>query len=274
VEGGLTLTTAAAPKGDIVVAETGSIEFTGAAVPEGDVTVNGALTVSSTGALTIAAGKELAIAGTAKLTDTGSVKLKTSTATTGGAKLTGAGTLTAGDAVITGGSGGWTADLSSAGTAADVTIANVAAGRSGITGGTNVVLTGGTGAVITQKAGTANNVLTLTTVTLDLSTAGSLVLKGATSDPAKVTLTGTAAIIKAGTDVSGTTTLKKIQTIGEKAVEDLTVGTANAGEVAIKVSNAGEKLGTLQGGHTTGPSIIAKTADVTFTKEVVVGGTS
>ncbi|MDR1230100.1 MAG: hypothetical protein LBK61_01725 [Spirochaetaceae bacterium] len=207
--------------------------FTGAAAPTGDVTVEGTgnLTVSGSGSLTIAEGKTLSNAGTVALTDTASLVLTTASAVasaaTDGAKITGAGTLTAQDLEIT---GEWQAILTSNDATEFVTIASTAdAGKSTITGSTTTgkaELAGGASGRITQKAGTASNALTLTTVTIDVSTDGEVNLVGADSNGAELVLTA-AAIIKGSGSGSALTTgdITHIGTVAVNAGANITIGT-------------------------------------------------
>jgi hypothetical protein len=252
-------TFAATTVGDIVVA--GDATFGAAAVPGGNVTVSGTLSIGTSGSLTVAAGKTLANAGTVALTGTGSVVLATAGATTGGAKLTGVGKLTAQDLEIVGGDG-WTANLTTGNTAAQVTIASTAtAGQSSITGGTSTALIGGTDATITQKAGTASNSLTLTTVTVDVSTAGSLVLKGAASNGAKVSLTASTAIIKGG-ETSGAALTGTLASLGGSATA--TVDTLNTNTI-IKAKNS--LIESITGGTAAGVITAVGTTDVVLDKD-------
>jgi hypothetical protein len=173
-----------------------------------------------------------------------------------GAKLTGAGKLTAQDLEVVGGTGGWTA------TTANVTIASTAtAGQSSITGGSSAVLTGGTDATITQNAGTSGNSLTLTTVTVDVSTAGSLVLKGDATNGAKVAMGANTSIIKAGSDSTNTVT--------SPAITGLTIT-----DVVPKAESATGNdmaLGSLVGASNA--VLVAGTAaDVTISKDTKVSG--
>ena len=230
VPAGLALTTSDDLDTVTTLTVNGTAVFSGAAAPSGNVTVNGTVIVPTSGSLTIDTGKTLNIAqgGIVALMGTGSVVLTPAQATTGGAKITGAGKLTAQDTEISGGEGGWTANSSGTSGKPITTIASTATpGQATITGTDDTdkaVLTGGAGATITQKAGTTDNKLTLTTVTIDLSAAGNLTLKGDATNGASVVLVAATAIIK-GTGTAGAVTTNNITAIGSVTVTgNLTVG--------------------------------------------------
>jgi hypothetical protein len=227
-----------------------ALSTAGLAVTSGTLSVaTGAeLAVPTSLSLSVAAGAVLDIVGDVSLAGTGSVVLATAaTGQTGGAKITGTGKLTAQDAEIVGGTGGWLAVLASGSTAATVTIASTATnGQATITGSATshtASLKGGAGAAITQKSGTVSNSLTLTTVTVDLSADGSFTLKGATTNGAKVVLVAVTAIIKGAGD-TGAVTTANVTAIGDvDATSDLTIGTS----VAFTDDESGNAFETIKG---------------------------
>jgi hypothetical protein len=188
-----------------------------------------------------------------------------SNASTAGGKLIGAGKLVVGETEVVGGTGGWQVTGG-----ASVIFSATTAEASFILSSTGT-LAGGTGASITQKAGTVGNALTLMSVTLDLSTAGSLVLTSG-SNPAKVTLAETTGIIKTGTSTGGSSLSSSgFDLVGTKAITSLTIG-ISSGAVTANYEDTGKKLGSLAGGHTDGASVVPAGADnVTFVKDVVIG---
>jgi hypothetical protein len=254
-------TAAAAPSGNVTV--NGTAIFSGAAAPAENVTVNGTLTVSSTGSLTIDAGKTLANAGTVALTGTGSLVL-TSADSTGGAKITGAGKVTAGLTEIVGGTSGWQA----VGThSSDVTIASVSAVAASITAATGEVFTAqGAGATITQLPGASNALTIAANTEINLAgngtTAAGKITLVSGPDPAKLAFGATSSKVLAGagaggSGIGGVTTV----TIGGKAI-------VNGGLVAADYQNANSKLVQL-GGTTQGNF----TASVTPDQDVVIDST-
>jgi hypothetical protein len=260
---GANIGSAAITDDDLVIPADTYRYFTGKAAPSAKVTVNGMLGVSGTGSLTIAAGAELANAGTIALTETGSVVL-TGAASTGGAKLTGTGKLTAGKTEIVGGTSGWQA-VSSASTT--ITIASSATEDTAtITASANtVVLTAqGAGATITQLAGAGNALTIAAATTVDVSAAGSLILKGAASNGAKVTLAADTAIIK-GAGTTGSVTTANITKIGDVAIDNLTVGT----NTVFTDNGSGNAFFTITGGSGGAGSIEAK-ADLTLDKDTTL----
>jgi hypothetical protein len=140
-----------------------------------------------------------------------------------------------------------------------------------ITGGTNgativpttpaTTLTGGTGGAITQTAGTNNN-LTLTGVTVDLSTDGSIVLKAAASAQGQITLSNASTVIYCG---DGENEASSPLSIDE---QDITVG----GSLVITRGEAdGYELGSITGPGTLAASGTTPTDnDVTIAKELAV----
>jgi hypothetical protein len=254
----------------------GTLNLSGAVAPTaGDVTVgaNGAINVSGTSSLTIAADKTLANDGTVALTDTGSVKLlAAATQSDGGAKITGAGTLTAQYLEIKGGAGGWQALVDADGQAtSDVTIASTATdGQATITGlaATPVSLKGGADATITQKAGTTSNKLTLTTVTIDVSTAGSITLNGAATDGAKLEMVAATAIISgAGISTKTAKAEANVTQIGSIAADNYVLTdnvefTGDTGEAFKSIKGAGSAN-----------TLTAGTANITLDKNTAVVGT-
>jgi hypothetical protein len=166
---------------------------------------SGVITVTgSTKKLTIAAGKTLSNSGTVSLIDAGSLVLTSgATGSDDGAKMTGSGTVSAGETEIVGGAGGW--EAKHAGSSGGTVI--IKAGATGdsttptatITGGADVSLTAGAGATITQNAGTNNNLTIAVNTTIALGGSGGtelgkIVLKNDTSAEAetnngKLTLT-------------------------------------------------------------------------------------
>jgi hypothetical protein len=204
----------------------------GDAAPLGDVTVGagGTLNVPDSASLTIVAGKKLANAGTVALAGTGELVLTTAATQASadtGAKITGAGKLTAAALEIT---GEWQAIVTSADAEQSVTIAGVTGGQATITGTADssgkTELKGGAGGRITQKAGTTSNKLTLTTVTIDVSANGEVVLKGAGTNGASLVLVDATAIIKAeGTTGGSAVDHSKITSIGGVLIANITIAT-------------------------------------------------
>jgi hypothetical protein len=258
--------------GDIVI--NGAATFGAAAVPGGDVKVGatGTLTVPTGGSLTIDDGKTLANAGTVALTGTGSLVL-TSAVSTSGAKITGAGKVTAGKTEIVGGTSGWQA----VGTHSSyVTIASVDADTASIAGASGEVFTAqGAGATITQLAG-ANNALTIAADTvIDLATGGSIVLKKQTASETVATLTFTAnsSIVKAGTGAATNSVTNGALTTALAANN----ATGAAAESAITGKAAGSGTSTLtqiigdSSKSITGPTNTA-TGDCTISGNLAVTG--
>jgi hypothetical protein len=256
----------------------GTLVILGAAAPVGDVTVStGSVTVANGGSLTIATGKTLNIAAnkTVALVGTGSVVLTGATAT-GGAKLTGAGAVTAQLTSRSGGEGGWQAvNPSSTG---NITIASTAtAGDSSITGSTaTVVLTAGTGATITQAAGASTDGLTITNGTsaalvVSFGTTGTLTLKyGATA--AKITLPANGIIGFNTTVATKDVTNADLKT----ALGDTTNGTAIGSSLAGKALAEGTStltqiIGAASNNTITGPTT---TADMELKDPIAATGQS
>jgi hypothetical protein len=198
-----------------------------------------AIGIAEGGIINIAVDCELELTSTSKVT-----LASPAIAQDSGAKLTGAGKLTAaGDTWISGSTGAWEAtvaniDIESTGTA----------GQSKITGTAGAVLKGGMGATITQKAVTNLNSLTLTTVTVDVSTEGSsIVLEAASSNPGTLKLAATG---------SGTTGIVKTATAGSASgyTTDITeidgagIGTFTIANGAVTWADVTNVLGTLEGG--------------------------
>jgi hypothetical protein len=224
-------------------------------------------------AITVDAGATLTI-GTNATVDLGaqggSLVLNTAGGTSGGAALAGAGKLVAQKTQISGGTGGWTANLTTGTAAAVVTIANTAtAGKATITGGGSTALVGGANATIVQASGESTNELALATVTLDLSANGSLTLTGAATNGAKVTLAANTAIIK-GSGSSSAITASGITAIGSVTVSSgLTIDTTNT---VFTGGLSTEAFGTITGGSSSPGSIQAKAddTDLTLDKDTTV----
>jgi hypothetical protein len=262
-----------------------TLSLTGATVaPTGDITVNGTISLAGTTALTILADKTLDITGTVALAagSTASVILTTgATPTDPGAKITGTGKLTAQDLELSGGTGGWAASLDTGTAAETVTIASTTTGGvATITGSTSVTtasLIGGEGAAILQKnSGTAANTLTLVTVSVDLSTAGTITLAGGATTPAKLTLTDEDVTIKTGTGTGGTA-LTSLTKIGGGSITSLVL--SGGSETVDIVYAAGDPtttgtLASITADGTNKPAVITVGgADtVVFEKDVEIEG--
>ncbi|MDR1862503.1 MAG: hypothetical protein LBQ67_01135, partial [Treponema sp.] len=177
-------------------------------------------------ALTLAAGAELANAGTVSLTGTGSLVL--TGASSDGAKISGAGAITADVTEIT---GVWQAVDASSGT---VTIA-AATEASSITGSsTTVTLTAGTSGKITQKGGTTNN-LTITAYAsatvpiISLGTTGSIVLPP-NATVAKITLPATTTISLGTLGATNNVLNGSLKTTLQDTTNDIAIGTGLTGK--------------------------------------------
>jgi hypothetical protein len=224
-----TIATTGTITGNLTIPQNTIRTLTGAAVaPAGDVTVetDATLNVANGAELTMLADKTLTISGVVALDGTGSVVLTSgASSSANGAKLDGAGKLTAQSLEI---SGAWEVKPSDT-NVQTVTIASTAtAGKATITGSTqsggDALLVGGTTGRITQKAGTNANALTLTTVTIDVSANGEILLIGADSDGANLVLVAATAIIKGAGDGSSVT-VGNIAQIGTVVVStSITIG--------------------------------------------------
>ena len=254
-----------------------TLTLTGEAAPAENVTVSatGRVIVPTSGSLTIAAGKTLDIAadGVVALTDTGSVVLK-GAADTGGAKLTGAGKLTAGKTEIVGGDSGWQA----VGASGDITIASVSAVAASIEAASSGVFTAqGAGATITQATGSGNNLTIAANTEIALGTGGAIVLKkqADTEDAAKITLPNTA-IIKAGTgDATKAVLVGNLRTglaangaTGATAGDSITAKAAASGPSTLT-----QIIGAASDNTVTGPTNAA-TVDCTINSTLAVTGES
>jgi hypothetical protein len=187
----------------------GALTLGGAAGPTGNVTVGttGTINVSGTGSLTIAVDKTLTNNGTVALTNNGSLVLAGGAASTSniGAKLTGAGTLTAGATIIT---GNWQAVMSVYALSKTITIKATGDTTAEIKGtDSNVSFKAlAAGASITQLTGAGNNLTIGVDTEINLAGSGTaktgeivLAKKQVASDAAAtIKLNANSAIIKAG----------------------------------------------------------------------------
>jgi hypothetical protein len=186
------------------------------------------------------AGKTLENNGTVALAEYSSgssVVLTTAdSATTGGASITGSGTLTVQGLEI---SGPWTANLSDGtGSATTVAIAS-ASGKTTITGGTSSVLKGGARATIKQSAGSGKNVLELAATTvIDLGAEGdgSLVLTGGADNGA--ILQGEGSVVAGDTEIVGDTAGWQAVGTGNITIRADTITGAPGVELTAKGANA------------------------------------
>jgi hypothetical protein len=229
VNGTLTLSGAAtlATSGIITIGSTGKLAVGSSATtfgPQNDIVVQ--------------AGGELALATSAVLTLTATKKLTlTGAAGTGGAKLTGAGTLKAGKTEIIG-NDGWQAV---GGDGSSIEIKTLTENTASITATSSAVLTAGTDATITQTAGTSGNSLTIATGTsIILGNEGSITLGGANSgNPGVILFADTSS----GVWVTGLTNK------GSAYADAATIGSIafDAATTATIYNNTGEANGTFTG---------------------------
>jgi hypothetical protein len=241
----------------------------------------GKLTLGGSTSLTVEAGGSINIEGYGELNvdGTDSSVVLTSAISGPGAKLTGTGKLTAGETEIAGGSGGWEAvafnPTGNAPLAKNIIIKDAGSNAATITGasdGSTVtsVLKGGASAIITQKGGTSGNSLTLTTVTVDVSEAGSIELIGAASDGAKLALSAATAIVKgsgSGTTSLGTSDFGSLGGLSQSEINIDTLGTKTiikGGAVAPGIS-----FTEITGGSSAG-SIEMTTKDLMLNKDTLL----
>jgi hypothetical protein len=221
-------------------------------------------TAGTDGTITQAAdeGNELTIATdtVVDLGTTGSLVL-TGAATTGGAKLSGAGTgsVKAAETTIT---GTWQA-VGVADTT--VTITATSAAASSITASADTVaLTAGTGGTITQAAGTSGNALSIgeaTTIILGgtaTEALGKLILTGGTN-PAKLVFAKTTSFVQVGATFTSNSVFSAAATIGGKTFG----GTSKPGVYTSETGAAGTFLGLKAAADNN--DLIGGTADNTIT---------
>jgi hypothetical protein len=203
----------------------------------------------------------IAETGTVALTGTGSVVL--TGAASDGARLAGAGKLTAGATEIVGGtSSGWQAVAASG--SAIITIASSAtAGAASITAGaaTTVLTAQAAGAAITVAAG-GELALAINT-TIDLNEKGTITLAKAVSGGAaggKITFPATAssAVIKTGTTGSGGNSVG----IANATIADVTLVSENSGNKLVTITSTGT-AGSVGASGATNDVVISKDTDVT-----------
>ena len=241
---------------------------------DGNLTVPGGVELETGSyALTVDAGVTLTVKGTVTITQPSGSLVLTGAASTGGAKISGAGEIVAAQTKITG-------EWQAVDTGSDkITIAATSADASSITAGSTAVFTAGPGGTITQKEG-ANNNLTIaanTTIALGGSTAkvGEIVLTGDNSNPGKLTLTNDTSIISTGnsagsaaaaplstdgtttvSDASGYTSIGVVDLVGDGANAKVVptnapadASTSAAGNIAKLLGTSGSS-GTISGGAT------------------------
>ncbi|MDR1786510.1 MAG: hypothetical protein LBR23_08665 [Spirochaetaceae bacterium] len=263
LSGKFTITAISTPATDVVGNITVPKGFSVAAsddlAPTGDVTVKGTLTLANDKKLTILAGKKLDIAADSTVgfsySAGGGGLVLTGAADTGGAKLTGAGKVTAGSAEIVGGSSGWQA----VGTGT-VTIAPTSAVITTITASANTaVLTAqGAGAVITEKTGSGNSLTIAASTVVDLkgtasAAAGSIVLTAGASNQGKLTLGDTTSKILIGAGTGGS---------NAAGVSSITIGSATVTNTSLAAADYQVADGKLvQIGGTTAGNIAAGASD-------------
>jgi hypothetical protein len=214
---------------------------------------SGALTVA-TGAtltldkvLTVAAGAELVATGDVTVTASTGGLVLTGAAGSGGAKLSGAGNVTAGATEIT---GIWQA-VDGTGSAT-ITIEASSAVASSITASdSNVVLTAGTGGTITQTAESGNKLTIAADTTIDLggtaAAVGSLVLTGDGTNPGEIELAhASSSIVKTGNTV-GASAFGSAAKIGAKT---FAAGTSGSADIYTTADNGAGKLAQILGGTT------------------------
>jgi hypothetical protein len=252
------------------VPEATTLTLTAAAAPAENVTVNGTVFVANSASLTIKEGKTLANAGTVGLMGTSSLVLKTAD-TSAVAKITGTGSLTAGATTIT---GAWEAVAGTA-SAGTVTIASGADGATITADGTNAtgLKASASGATITQMAFLSHKLTIATGTTINLSAAGSIVLKKPTTlvsnDGATINLDTTTA------KIAGFTGGSSNRTLSDTAIANATytVGSSTGHVSGGGTSGAGNAH--IAGGNDTGPNPIKAAnnaaADVIINKDITVG---
>jgi hypothetical protein len=195
-----------------------TLTLIGAAAPTGNVVVAGSLIVRGAAAgITIDAEKTLNITGTVSLVDEAALTL-TAGATTTGARITGTGTLTAGNTDIIGGpaaTAGWQAVYTGNSSPGEIEIeagAAAAPATATITGDNDHVFAAlGPGAAIIQRAGAGNNLTLADDTVIRLGTtstkAGEIILKNSVeltyANAGKITLTGTGSVITTGNTGTG-----------------------------------------------------------------------
>jgi hypothetical protein len=151
-----------------------------------------------------------------------------------------------------------------------VTIASDGTTTSRITASDDtVVLTAGTDGTITQAAGAGNNLTIGTATSIDLTNAGTIILKAAASDGGSINLSTTTSKI---TGLKGGTTDRNLVATNI-ANATYTVGTAT-GEVTGG-GDEGDGGAWIGGGHDTGPNPIKATdgaaADASISKTTLIG---
>jgi hypothetical protein len=248
-----------------------TVTMQSAASPTTDIIVAAKVTLNTGAfALTIPAGKKLDNKGTVNIDASGSVVLIGGTAGTG-AKLTGAGKVVAGATEIVGGADGWQAITANVAIATPSSNADKEATITGTGGG---VLKAGTGATITQTASKAGNKLTLTSVTVDVSAAGSIVLAVGAANPGRLELSGTATagIVKTGSATGGSfSSTTNLDAIGGAAITQLAFAsdvTPTCAAVAdtlndLRTQSTGAKIIVADGSNTTNPVVFEKDVAVT-----------
>jgi hypothetical protein len=261
--------------GNFTIPTGSTLILTDDAAPTGNVTVNGTVSVVTGKSLTMLADKTLDITGTVAIAGTGSVVLTTAASPTDpGAKITGTGKLTAGAFELSGGTDGWAAKLDSGSAAETVTIAGVDASKATITGSTTTTtasLVGGEGAAILQKTGTNGNLLTLATVIVDLSTAGTITLEGGATDGAALKLNTAAAKITTGASTGGSA-LTSLTKIGGGSITALVPSTGVGIVYAAGDPTTTGILGSIAGVGA-GTTVTVTAADaVVFEKDAAIEG--
>jgi hypothetical protein len=221
------------------------------ALTSGALTVATGSTLVLSKVLTVAAGAELAVAGDVTVTVSVGGLTLTGSAVTDGAKLTGAGKVTAVAASIVGGTGGWQA----VGEGTTITLTATGANAVSITGtGATPKLVGGTGGVISTGSNSTYSALTVQLLEIDLTTAGSIVIPHNSTASTIVLKGGTATLGKLTLDSAqittvGTSHYVKIHRNGD-ANGKAGVTTDKSGVVTGAGDNAGVKAGSIAGGTT------------------------
>jgi hypothetical protein len=260
-DGGLILTAANGTVGEatgVTVTVAGELGIVGGATlalkdsstpAASSVGATGTITVAATGKLSVVVGNELAIAsgGVVALEDTGSLELNSAATTAGaGAKITGAGKVTAGKTEIVGGTGGWEAKISDNTTARAATIASVDADTASITGATDGVLVAGANATITQLAGSGNELQIKAVTAIDLkgvlapnAVVGSIVLHESATPSAggKVSFAAATSIIKVGNEANA------VSAMSVAAGDFIAVGAATHGKISVSDFTYAEVFG-------------------------------
>jgi hypothetical protein len=198
-------------------------------------------------ALTVEAGATLANEGTVALTGTGSVVLSASNS--GGAKLTGAGKVSAGAAEIVGGNNGWQATHTNT-TTGTVTIAAVTDATATITATSSAVLTAaGEGATITQKARENNNLTIAGATTVALSADGKIELAKHANNPGKLIFGATGAQVSTGNTPG--TAVEMASSAGSFALESAAV----ADKILVSAFSSDSKV-SIFGSETDAPKLL------------------